>query len=90
MIQKRPLSAGGLFTTPADMYGWYDEEPDNNLIVRGNGSNQFLGDFANQHDSAPNVTSRSNRVQDGRLPSPMSRPRGTPSQAHPLGLTQND
>lgn len=51
------------------------------------GANQFLTPGTKY---GPNVTSRSNRVQAGRLPSPMSRPVGIPSQAHPLGLTQND
>jgi hypothetical protein len=91
MVTKQPL-ASGLFTTPADQYGWFDEEPDNNLIIRGRGSNQFLGGEANHHDGQPNVTGMSNKVQPGRLSSqgPSRRAPTAPTQARPTGIIQND
>lgn len=85
MASSRPLAGGGLFTTPADMYGGFDEEPDDTLILHRRGSNQFLGHDANHHEDASTVGARGNRVQAGQLPRTQSAPVSSPNRANPLG-----
>lgn len=85
MAIKQPLAGDGLFTTPAEQYGWVDEEQDTNLITRFRGSNQFLGRQANHHDDQSTVGPSGNRLQSGMLPRAKSGPVSSPSRANPLG-----
>lgn len=88
-MASKQTSSAPLFRSNADLYNDLVIELDDDFYSQlraANGMNQFLGESANQHDGAPNLGPRSNRVQSGMTSLINSTsPIGSASKANPLG-----